>query len=162
MCALLAAQIAGYYEPADRPGNMAADLDYENVPAHARPELVPALQDSNWALLPASAQITKAGTRGRGERARRPSPKGDSASAMLDLIIAETGRTATFDICPEELLPRATIAQSMEKGPGSSAPHVMRASLFHRAVPITVTLFVHRVAGRKEVGSVTRVRGKSP
>jgi len=152
--ALLEAQLAGYYEPADRTMYMAADLDEENAQATLAHELVHALQDQNWDL----------GTRskykpGHGDEssARSALAEGDATSAMLDVIISETGRTA-LDM-PEELF-SATIAQSMDKGPGSSAPHVMRASLI--APYLDGTLFVHALRRKGGWDAVNRAWDKPP
>ncbi|HWL87475.1 MAG TPA: hypothetical protein VNO21_16840 [Polyangiaceae bacterium] len=133
--ALLEAQLAGYYEPADRTMYMAADLDDDNAKATLAHELVHALQDQNWDLK------TRCKYRpGHGDESSASSAlaEGDATSAMLDVLIAESGHTA-LDM-PEEIF-SSTIAQSMDKGPGSSAPHVMRMSLV--APYLDGTLFVN-------------------
>lgn len=133
--ALLEAQLAGYYEPADHTMYMAADLDDDNAHATLAHELVHALQDHHWDL--ASRSKYKPG-QGDASSARAALAEGDATSAMLDVLIAETGRTA-LDVPPQ--LFSEQILTSMDKGPGASAPHVMRASLV--APYIDGTLFVH-------------------
>jgi hypothetical protein len=60
---------------------------------------------------------------------------------------------------PEELF-SATIAQSMDKGPGSSAPHVMRASLI--APYLDGTLFVHALRRKGGWEAVNRAWENPP
>jgi hypothetical protein len=133
--ALLEAQLAGYYEPADHTMYLAADLDDDNARATLAHELVHALQDHHWDL--ASRSKYKPG-QGDLSSARSALAEGDATSAMLDVLIADTGRTA-LDVPPE--LFSEQILTSMDKGPGASAPHVMRASLV--SPYIDGTLFVH-------------------
>ncbi|WP_394824318.1 hypothetical protein [Pendulispora albinea] len=154
MFALLEAQIAGYYEPADRTMYMAADLDEENAQATLAHELVHALQDQNWDL--AARSKYKPG-HGDEASARSALAEGDATSAMLDVIIEGTGRTA-LDM-PEALF-SSSIAQGMEKGPGSSAPHVMRAGLI--APYLDGTLFVHALRRKGGWEAVNRAWEKAP
>jgi len=154
MFSLLEAQLAGYYEPADRTMYMAADLDEDTAQATLAHELVHALQDQDWDL--ATRSKYKPG-QGDEASARAALAEGDATSAMLDVIIADTGRTA-IDM-PEEMF-SSTLAQSLDKGPGSSAPHVMRVSLV--APYLDGTLFVHALRRKGGWDAVNRAWEKPP
>jgi hypothetical protein len=135
--ALLEAQLAGFYEPADGTMYMAADLDEENAFATLAHELVHALQDQYWDLAPRSKYVP-----GQDDRTSAFSglAEGDATSAMADVMIglAKPGTTA-LDI-PEELFAEQIIG-GMSGGPAEETPHVMRMSLV--APYIDGTLFVH-------------------
>lgn len=133
--ALLQAQLAGYYEPADRTMYMAADLDEDNARATLAHELVHALQDQYWDLSTRSKY-----KRGQGDLSSTLSAlaEGDATSAMFDVLLSGTGRSA-IDL-PEEIFTEQII-QSVSQGPSARAPHAMRAALV--APYVHGTLFVH-------------------
>ncbi len=135
--ALLSAQLAGFYEPADGTMYMAADLDDENATATLAHELVHALQDQHWDLAPRSKY-----TPGQDDRSTAFSAlaEGDATSAMADLLVGAAKPGATALDMPDELYADQVIG-GMSAGPTATAPHVMRMSLV--APYIDGTLFIH-------------------
>ncbi|MDB4998177.1 MAG: hypothetical protein JWM74_5609, partial [Myxococcaceae bacterium] len=149
--ALLEAQLAGFYEPADGSMYMAADLDEENATATLAHELVHALQDQHYDLGPRSKYKP-----GQGDKASAGAAlaEGDATSAMIDVMVQGSGGTA-LDV-PEDVFTQQVMA-SMSSGPGASAPHAMRASLV--SPYIDGTIFIHALrkrGGWKEVDAVWR------
>jgi len=138
--ALLEAQLAGFYEPADRTMYMAADLDEDNARATLAHELVHALQDQHFGLTERSKYRP---SQGDTSSATSALAEGDATSAMLDVLLAKAGRTA-LDL-PEEVFAEQVL-QSINTGPGATAPHAMRASLV--SPYIDGTLFVHALRRR--------------
>ncbi len=146
---LLEAQLAGFYEPADGTMYMAGDLDGDNARATLAHELVHALQDMHFGLGPRSKYKP-----GQGDQSTATSSlaEGDATSAMLDVLLDGSGRTA-LDI-PEDIFSEQVMG-SINSGPGADAPHAMRASLV--APYVDGTRFVHalrRRGGWKEVDRV--------
>jgi hypothetical protein len=135
--ALLNAQLAGFYEPADGTMYMAADLDEENATATLAHELVHALQDQHWDLGKRSKYAP-----GQDDRSTAFSAlaEGDATSAMADLLVGNAKPGATALDMPDELFAEQIIG-GMSAGPTASAPHVMRMSLV--APYIDGTLFIH-------------------
>lgn len=121
--ALLEAQLAGYYEPADHSMYMAADLDEDNADATLAHELVHALQDQHWDLAKRGKYEPGHGDAQSSESALA---EGDATSAMMDVLMTGTGHTAV-DL-PEDIFTQQVMT-SMATGPGKDAPHAMRASL---------------------------------
>jgi hypothetical protein len=156
---LLEDQLAGYFEPADGTMYMASDLPDEEADATLAHELVHALQHQRWNLQERSKYRP-----GDGDRSESVSAlaEGDATSAMFDVLIARasaatTGKTA-LDM-PDDVF-SAQIRQSMDQGPGASAPHVMRSSL---AAPyIYGTLFVHALRRRGGWDAVNRAWDDPP
>jgi hypothetical protein len=133
--ALLEAQLAGFYEPSDKTMYMAGDLDDDNASATLAHELVHALQDQYWDLAKRSAYKPSQGDQSSATSALA---EGDATSAMIDIMIGDSGKTA-LDV-PEEIFTEQMVA-SMASGAGANAPHVMRSSLV--APYIDGTIFVH-------------------
>ncbi|HLK46359.1 MAG TPA: hypothetical protein VKT18_10230, partial [Acidimicrobiales bacterium] len=135
--ALLEAQLAGFYEPADGTMYMAADLDDENASATLAHELVHALQDQYWDLAPHSKYEP-----GQDDKSSAFSAlaEGDATSAMADILIgmAKPGSSA-LDL-PDELFVQQVVG-GMSAGATAKAPHYMRMGLV--APYIDGTLFVH-------------------
>jgi hypothetical protein len=155
---LLQDQLAGYYEPADETMYMASDLADDEADATLAHELVHALQDQQWNLRERSKYHP-----GDGDRSGAVSAlaEGDATSAMFDVMIAHaspgSGKTA-LDL-PDEVFTEQ-IRQSLDQGPGASAPHVMRSSL---AAPyIYGTLFVHALRRRGGWEAVDRAWADPP
>lgn len=135
--ALLEAQLAGFYEPADETMYMAGDLDDDNAFATLAHELVHALQDQYWDLAPRSKYVP-----GQDDRSSAFSAlaEGDATSAMADVLLGQARAGATALDVPDELFAQQIIG-GMSGGPTSGAPHVMRMAL---AAPyIDGTLFIH-------------------
>jgi hypothetical protein len=135
--ALLEAQLAGFYEPADGTMYMAADLDDENAFATLAHELVHALQDQYWDLAPKSKYVPGQEDK---EDAFSGLAEGDATSAMADVMISQAKPGATALDIPNELFAEQIIG-GMSGGPTADAPHVMRMSLV--APYIDGTLFIH-------------------
>ncbi len=152
--ALLEAQLAGYYEPADRTMYMATDLDGDNARATLAHELVHALQDQYWDLASRSKY-----RRGQGDLSATTSAlaEGDATSAMFDVMLTGTGRTA-LDL-PEEVFTQQII-QSVSTGPSARAPHAMRAALV--APYVYGTLFVHALRRKGGWDLVNRAWERTP
>jgi hypothetical protein len=149
--ALLEAQLAGFYEPADGSMYMASDLDEENATATLAHELVHSLQDQHYDLGPRSKYKP-----GQGDKSSAGSAlaEGDATSAMIDVMVQGSGSTA-LDV-PESVFTEQVMA-SVSTGPGANAPHAMRASLV--SPYIDGTIFIHALrkrGGWKEVDSVWR------
>lgn len=156
--ALLQAQLAGYYEPADRTMYMANDLDDDDAEATLAHELVHALQDLRWDLKTRSKYRP-----GDGDKSAAVSAlaEGDATSAMFDVMLAArggAGRTAP-DVLPDDQFAEH-IRASMNTGPAASAPRIMRTSL---AAPyIYGTLFVHALRRRGGWADVNRAWDEQP
>src|SRR6185437_462834 len=149
---LLQDQLAGYYEPADGTMYMASDLGDQEAEATLAHELVHALQDQRWNLENRSHYRP-----GEGDRSEAVSAlaEGDATSAMFDVMIehaAPSSGKSAIDL-PDDVF-AAQIRESMNQGPGASAPRVMRSSL---AAPyIYGTLFVHALRRRGGWDAVDR------
>lgn len=152
--ALLEAQLAGYYEPADGTMYMAADLDDDNAKATLAHELVHALQDQYWDLSTRSKY-----RKGESDLSATTSAlaEGDATSAMFDVLLTGSGRSA-LDL-PEEIFTEQII-QSVSQGPSARAPHAMRAALV--APYVYGTLFVHALRKRGGWDQVNRAWDHPP
>jgi hypothetical protein len=148
--ALLQAQLAGFYEPADGTMYMAADLDDENAFATLAHELVHALQDQYWDLGPRSKYVP-----GQDDKTSAFSglAEGDATSAMADVLISQARPGTTALDIPEELFAEQIIG-GMSGGPDHDTPHVMRMSLV--APYIDGTLFVHALRRKGGWAAVNR------
>jgi hypothetical protein len=152
--ALLEAQLAGYYEPADGSMYMAADLDDDNARATLAHELVHALQDQYWDL---DARSKYKPSQGDLSATTSALAEGDATSAMFDVLLAGSGRKA-IDL-PEEIFSEQII-QSVSQGPSARAPHAMRAALV--APYVHGTLFVHALRRRGGWDLVNRAWQRPP
>jgi hypothetical protein len=155
---LLQDQLAGYYEPSDGTMYMASDLADDEADATLAHELVHALQDQRWDLQERSKYRP-----GDGDRSAAVSAlaEGDATSAMIDVMLALSspgGDKTAVDLPPD--LFSAQIRDSLDKGPGAAAPHVMRNSL---AAPyIYGTLFVNALRTRGGWDAVDRAWANPP
>lgn len=142
MFRLLEAQLAGYYEPGDGTMYMAADLDDDMAFATLAHELVHALQDQHWDLKSKSKY-----TPGRADAQLAQSclAEGDATSSMLDVMLADSGKTA-MDV-PEAML-NSQMLLGMDTTTGANSPHFMRTSLI--APYVEGLRFVH--ARRRQGG----------
>ncbi len=152
--ALLEAQLAGYYEPADGTMYLAGDLQDADAEATLAHELVHALQDQKWDLKARSKY-----RRGQSDLSTAVSAlaEGDATSAMFDVMFAQGGRTA-LDL-PDELYAEQ-IRGSMLSGPTATAPQIMRSSL--GAPYIYGTVFVHAMRRRGGWREVNRAWDDPP
>jgi hypothetical protein len=121
---LLEQQLAGYYEPADKTMYLAADLGEDDAEATLAHELVHALQDQHYDLGPQLHYQPDGGDRTAAVHALA---EGDAMSAMMDFMMASSGKTA-LDI-PEEALATQMRAQAMLSGAASDIPMVLQTSL---------------------------------
>ncbi|MEO7113599.1 MAG: hypothetical protein ABI183_24385, partial [Polyangiaceae bacterium] len=120
---LLEAQLAGYYEPADKTMYMASDLEDDSAKATLAHELVHSLQDQYWDLASKSKYLP--GQDDTSE-ARSALAEGDATSAMMDVLLLGSGKTALdlpADLFTEQML------TSMSQGTTANEPHAMVASL---------------------------------
>lgn len=132
--ALLDAQLAGYYEPADATMYMAQDLDDDLADATLSHELVHALQDQYWNL---AARSKYAPGQSDKQAATSSLAEGDATSAMIDISLGAVagalggarGPRTALDIPPTlfDSVVRSSLA-SGAAGTGN-APHVMVAGL---------------------------------
>jgi hypothetical protein len=154
--ALLSAQLAGFYEPADGTMYMAADLDDENATATLAHELVHALQDQHWDLGKRSKYAP-----GQDDRSTAFSAlaEGDATSAMADLLVGSAKPGATALDMPDELFTEQIIG-GMSGGPVANTPHVMRMSLV--APYIDGTLFIHALRRKGGWPAVNRAWESPP
>ncbi|MEO8877995.1 MAG: hypothetical protein ABI461_20555 [Polyangiaceae bacterium] len=123
MYKLLEAQLAGYYEPGDKTMYMASDLDEDSAKATLAHELVHSLQDQYWDLKSKSKYLP--GEDDTSE-ARSSLAEGDATSAMMDVLLMGSGKTALdlpADLFTEQML------TSMSSGETANEPHAMVASL---------------------------------
>lgn len=154
--ALLEAQLAGYYEPADGTMYMAADLGDADADATLAHELVHALQDQRWDLKARSRYRP-----GDGDRSSAVSAlaEGDATSAMFDVMLAMANKNVKASDLPDETFSEQ-IRESMNTGPTAGSPHIMRSSL---AAPyIYGTLFVNALRRRKGWDDVNRAWDDAP
>ena len=154
--ALLEAQLAGYYEPADGTMYMAADLGDADADATLAHELVHALQDQRWDLKTRSRYRP-----GEGDRSSAVSAlaEGDATSAMFDVMLAMANKNVKASDLPDEAF-SDQIRESMNSGPTAGSPHIMRSSL---AAPyIYGTLFVNALRRRRDWTEVNRAWDDAP
>jgi hypothetical protein len=120
---LLEAQLAGYYEPADKTMYMASDLEDDSAKATLAHELVHSLQDQYWDLATKSKYLP-----GQDDTSESRSclAEGDATSAMMDVLLLGSGKTA-LDLPPD--LFTEQMLTSMSQGTTANEPHAMVASL---------------------------------
>ena len=120
---LLEAQLAGFYEPGDKTMYRAGDLDDDAAKATLAHELVHSLQDQYWDLATRSKY-----TQGQDDvsGARSALAEGDATSAMMDVLLMGSGRTA-LDL-PQSLFTEQLMT-SMSSGETANEPHAMVAAL---------------------------------
>jgi hypothetical protein len=138
---LLGAQLAGFYEPADKSMYLARDLGGDDMDATLAHELVHALQDQHYDLGPKLAFHENAGD---APTALHALAEGDATSAMIDVMVADRGGTA-LDL-PESLMFKLMKAQTQLSPGTASVPGLLKASLI---APYTDGLrFVHALRRR--------------
>jgi hypothetical protein len=138
---LLEAQLAGFYEPRDKKMYLAADLDSRSREATLAHELVHALQDQHYDLGRNLSYQAQANDR---ESALQALAEGDATSAMMDLLMAGSQKTA---IDADDDLFAASVEGSMSTSTdAASVPRVLRASLV--APYVDGVLFVHALRRR--------------
>lgn len=138
---LLEAQLAGFYEPRDKKMYLAADLDTRSREATLAHELVHALQDQHYDLGKNLSYQEQANDR---ESAVQALAEGDATSAMMDLMLASSQRSAV-DV--GDAVFAAEVEGSMGSSPeGNAVPRVLRASLV--APYVDGLLFVHALRRR--------------
>jgi len=154
--ALLEAQLAGFYEPADGTMYMAADLDDQNTFATLAHELVHALQDQYWDLAPRSKYAP-----GQDDKTSAYSglAEGDATSAMADVMIGQAKPGTTALDMPDELFAEQIIG-GMSGGATEEAPHVMQMALI--APYIDGTLFIHALRRKGGWALVNRAWDNPP
>lgn len=135
--ALLEAQLAGFYEPANGTMYLAADLEGEMAEATLAHELVHALQDQTWGL--GDQTKYKPGQSDKSS-AVHALAEGDATSAMTDLLIGKAAKGRTALDVPDEILTDGML-ESIGQGPAAQTPHVMQTSLV--SPYIEGTRFVH-------------------
>jgi hypothetical protein len=135
--ALLEAQLAGYYEPADGYMYLANDLDEDNSAATLAHELVHALQDHHYDLKERSKYRP-----GQGDLSLASSAlaEGDATSVMVDVLVRSLDPEKTALDLPGEVFSEQILA-SVNMGGASHVPRVMKASLV--APYVDGTLFVN-------------------
>jgi hypothetical protein len=138
---LLQAQLAGFYEPRDKKMYLAADLDDRSREATLAHELVHALQDQHYDLGRSLSYQAQANDR---ESALQALAEGDATSAMMDLLLGPSQRSA-IDVGDDVFA--AEVEGSMGSSPESAGvPRVLRASLV--APYVDGVLFVHALRRR--------------
>jgi hypothetical protein len=152
---LLEAQLAGLYEPNDETMYMADDLDEDNAKATLSHELVHALQDQLWDLKPQSHHMP-----GQSDRSAALSAlaEGDATSAMTDVMMEGSGRTA-IDVSDDLV---AATMQAGIMGEDDGIPTVLKKSLV--APYVEGLRFVHalrRDGGWKSVAGAWTRRPKT-
>jgi hypothetical protein len=138
---LLEAQLAGFYEPRDKKMYLATDLPDRAADATLAHELVHALQDQHFDLGSRLAYKPEANDR---ESAVQALAEGDATSAMMDLLLKETGKRA-IEVRDDMFV--AEVEGSMTGSPDiAGVPRVLRASLV--APYVDGVLFVHALRRR--------------
>jgi hypothetical protein len=155
--ALLEAQLAGYYEPADGTMYLAGDLDEENAEATLAHELVHALQDHHYDLASRSKYAP-----GRSDQASAFSAlaEGDATSAMLDVMVAAADPQKTALDVPEELFATQASASVMTAAEGQDIPRLMKRSLV--APYVEGVRFIHALRRRGGWAEVNRAWERPP
>jgi hypothetical protein len=151
---LLEAQLAGYYEPADKTMYLARDLGEDDAEATLAHELVHALQDQHYDLGPKLEYKPEGGDVSGAIHALA---EGDAMSAMLDISMSPQGQSV-LDL-PDALLARKMRQGILDAPSTASVPPVLKSSLVS---PYTDgMLFVHALRRRGGWAEVDRV-WKSP
>ncbi len=151
---LLEAQLAGYYEPADKTMYLAGDLEGEDADATLAHELVHALQDQHFGLAPRLAYRDDGGDPAAATQALA---EGDAMSAMFDVLLA--GRATALDM-PEHLLALQMRASQMLMPRAQNVPSFLRASLI--APYLDGLLFANALRRRGGWAAVDRAWGRPP
>jgi hypothetical protein len=138
---LLGAQLAGYYEPADKSMYLARDLAHDDMDATLAHELVHALQDQHYDLGPKLAFRENSGD---APTALHALAEGDATSAMFDVMASERGVTA-LDL-PEDLMIKAMKTQARLSPGTASVPGLLKSALI--APYIDGLRFVHALRRR--------------
>lgn len=152
--ALLEAQLAGYYEPADGTMYLAKDLPGGMADMTLSHELVHALQDHHFDLkarskyLPGQSDL---------QTATSALAEGDATSAMIDVALAGTGRNA-LDL--DASMFASLVRQSLSGDSTGHAPRVMSASLV--APYVDGVAFVAEMRKRSGWASVDAVWRDAP
>jgi hypothetical protein len=122
---LMDAQLAGYYEPADKTMYLAEDVRGAAARATLAHELVHALQDTRWSLRdrtkyrPGATDVSSAAS---------ALAEGDATSAMFDMEMLQEGVDATAEQVPDDLYVEK-ILTNIAEGPGAGLPQYMRRGL---------------------------------
>ncbi|HEU4404693.1 MAG TPA: hypothetical protein VFS43_05315 [Polyangiaceae bacterium] len=151
---LLEAQLAGYYEPADKTMYLAADLEGDDADATLAHELVHALQDQHFDLAPRLAFRDDGGDP---SAATQSLAEGDAMSAMFDVLLG--GRATALDL-PENVLALQMRASQMLMPRAQSVPSILRASLV--APYLDGLLFVNALRRRGGWAAVDRAWRRPP
>ena len=151
---LLEAQLAGYYEPADKTMYLAGDLGGDDADATLAHELVHALQDQHFELGP---RLVYRDDGGDPSAATQALAEGDAMSAMFDVLLA--GRATALDL-PENVLALQMRASQMLMPKSQGVPSVLRASLI--APYLDGLLFVNALRRRGGWAAVDRAWRRPP
>jgi hypothetical protein len=144
---LLNAQLAGYYEPRNKTMFLARDLPPEEARATLAHELVHALQDQHYDLGPRLRYRPESGD---APTALHALAEGDATSAMFDVLLAGSGRTA-LDL-PEDEITASMLEQT--QGAAEDVPQALKSSLI--APYIDGLRFVHALRRRGGWAEVDR------
>jgi hypothetical protein len=153
--ALMTAELAGYYEPADKTMYLAADLGEPERRATLSHELVHALQDQHYALGPLLDYRPDASDV---QAAVHALAEGDAMSAMLDQMLEARGQKAT-DL-PESLLAVEARAAAQFSRAVKDIPDILKRSLISPYVDGLA--FVHVLRRRGGWAEVDRVWKQLP
>lgn len=151
---LLEAQLAGYYEPADKTMYLAGDLEGDDADATLAHELVHALQDQHFDLAP---RLVFRDDGGDPSAATQALAEGDAMSAMFDVLLE--GRATALDL-PEQVLSLQMRASQMLMPRAQSVPSILRASLI--APYLDGLLFVNALRRRGGWAAVDRAWKRPP
>ena len=152
---LMTAELAGYYEPADKTMYLAADLGREEERATLAHELVHALQDQHYELGPILDYRPDASDL---QSAVHDLAEGDAMSAMLDQLLESQGKKAT-DL-PESLIAVQARAAAQFSGAVKNVPDILKRSLI--APYIDGLAFVHFLRRRGGWAEVDRAWQRLP
>lgn len=154
MFSLLEAQLAGYYEPADSTMYLAQDLPSSMAEMTLSHELVHALQDHHFDLKTRSKYMPGQSDL---QTATSALAEGDATSAMIDVALVNTGRSAVdLDTKMFGDLVRASLTGDAT----SNSPRVMAATLV--APYVDGTAFVNTMRKRGGWAEVDKVWTQAP
>lgn len=144
---LMTAELAGYYEPADKTMYLASDLGGPETSATLAHELVHALQDQHYDLGPLLEYRPDASDL---QGAVHALAEGDAMSAMLDQLLEAKGQKA-IDI-PETLIAVQARAAAQFSSSVQSVPDILKRSLIAPYVDgLSFVHFLRRRGGWAEV-----------
>jgi hypothetical protein len=152
--ALLEAQLAGYYEPADGTMYLAKDLQASMADMTLSHELVHALQDHHYDLKARSKYMPGQSDL---QTATSALAEGDATSAMIDVALQGTGRTA-LDL--DSKMFAELVRGSLTGESTGNSPRVMAASLV--APYVDGTAFVNTMRKRGGWAEVDKVWTAAP